>query len=335
MERRDFDPLEAARQGSLIWLMLAYLRDLERRNYSADTVVTRQRHLRMFADWCAERGVMDAAQVTRPMVERYQRWLFAFRRDDGRALSFSYQIQRVKPLQMLFRWAVRKHLLQANPASDLDFPRPIRQLPAVLTPEEAELVLAQPDTTTVAGLRDRAILEVLYSTGIRRMECAQLRQDDLDHRRGLVRITQGKGHKDRVVPIGARALAWVQRYERDARPALRPAPDDRTLFLALRGARGLSRDVLTVTVRQYFTAAGIEKPGSCHLFRHTMATALHRAGCDVRILQEMLGHSKLDTTALYTQVGAAQIKAAHAAFHPASSAADAAHLHVDQPGRPD
>lgn len=329
MQRRDFDPQETARPGSLARVMLAYLADLERRNYSADTVQTRQRHLRIFADWCGERGIVDAAQITRPIMERYQRWLFAYRREDGRPLTFSYQIQRVKPLQMLFRWAVRKHLVPANPAADLEFPRPIRQLPPVLTPEEAEAVLAQPDTTTPAGVRDRAILEVLYSTGIRRMECAQLRQDDLDHRRGLMRITQGKGHKDRVVPIGARALDWVQRYEATARPAFHPAADERTLFLSRRGARPLGRGALTVLVRQYFRSAGIDKPGSCHLFRHTMATALHRAGCDVRVLQEMLGHSKLDTTALYTQVGAAQIKAAHAAFHPAATAADAAHLRHD------
>ncbi len=325
MQRRDFDPAQATQAGSLVGLMQHYLTDLERRNYSADTLTVRRRQLRAFADWCAERGVTGAAQVTRAMVERYQRWLFAQRQDDGRPLSVGYQIQRVKPIQMLYRWAVRRHLVGANPAADLDYPRPIRQLPPVLSPEEAERVLAQPDPSTPVGLRDRALLEVLYSTGIRRMECARLRQDDLDHRRGLLRVVQGKGKKDRLVPIGARALDWVARYDAQARPLWHPDPTDRTLFLSPRGAP-LARDALTALVRGYVSAAGLNVTGSCHLFRHSMATALHRAGCDVRVLQEMLGHAKLDTTALYTHVGVAHLKAAHAAYHPAANATDADQL---------
>lgn len=332
MEKRDFDPVQAAQAGSLVALMQHYLADLERRNYSADTLLVRRRQLRAFADWCADRGICGAAQVTRPMLERYQRWLFAQRQDDGRPLSVGYQIQRVKPIQMLYRWAVRRHLVTANPASDLDYPRPIRQLPPVLNPEEAELILAQPDPASTLGLRDRALLEVLYSTGIRRMECVGLRQEDLDHRRGLLRVVQGKGKKDRLVPIGARALDWVARYDANARPLLRPDPNERILFLSPRG-QPLARDALTALVRGYVSAAGLSIAGSCHLFRHSMATALHRAGCDVRVLQEMLGHAKLDTTALYTHVGVAHLKAAHAAYHPAASPADADQLNLLRGGQ--
>ena len=322
--RRDFDADEIARPGSLQGLMARYLADLERRNYSAETTAIRRLQLLQFADWLAERGVTDAAAVTRPMAERYQRWLFAYRDGNGRPLTVGYQIQRVKPLQMLFRWAVKKHRLPANPASDLDYPRPIKRLPDVLTMEEAEKVLAVPDTGTPLGLRDRAILELLYSTGMRRMECCNLRRDDVDHRHGLVRINQGKGKKDRIVPVGARALDWLARYETRARPFLGPAsPDEPRLFLA-RSGRPLGRGALTVIARNHLRAAGIEKAGSCHIFRHTMATAMHAGGCDVRVIQELLGHAKLDTTALYTHVGVAHLKAAHAAFHPAATAAEAA-----------
>ncbi len=317
-----FDPSAVARPGSLQGLMVRYLSDLERRNYSPTTLDVRRRQLRAFARWLEERDVRDAAQVTRAMIERYQRWLFAYRRaDDGRPLTVGYQIQRVKPIEMLFRWAVRKHYLPANPASDLDHPRPVKKLPDVLTVAEVDAILAVPDPETPLGLRDRALLEMLYSTGMRRSELARLRLDDVDHRHGLVRIVQGKGHKDRVVPVGDRALVWLGRYTRDARSQLLGVGTGadalcRTIFLSTRGWP-LSPDNLTSLVRDHVLAAGITKPGSCHLFRHAMATALLQNGCDVRLIQELLGHTRLDTTALYTHVGVAHLKRAHTAFHPA------------------
>jgi integrase/recombinase XerD len=329
---RLLDPHEACRSGSLQELIAGYLADLARKNYSPETVSHRRCCLLLFADWLAERAVTDAATITRPMIERYQRWLYAYRREaDDQPLSVGYQIQRVKPLELLFRWAVRAHRLPANPASDLEYPRPIRRLPAVLSPYEAEAVLAQPDVSTPLGLRDRSILETLYSTGMRRAECSRLALDDIDARQGLVRIVQGKGHKDRVIPIGARALHWLDRYLSEARPALSLlAPQERRIYLSCRGLP-LTKDELTPLARGYLERAGITKPGSCHLFRHTMATALLNNGCDVRVIQEMLGHAKLDTTALYTHVGVAHLKAAHRAYHPAETApAEAA----DEPAPP-
>ncbi len=318
--RDAFEEAEVQRDGSLQGLMLGFLRDLERRNYSGGTVQTRKRYLLGFASWLAERDVRDHRQVTRPMIERYQRWLFHYRRTDGTPLTVAYQSNRVRAISLLFRWAVRKHLVPANPASDLDYPRPIRTLPAVLTAEEAAEILGQPDTSTALGLRDRSILETLYSTGIRRAELAALRFDDIDMQRGVVRVVQGKGKKDRLAPIGDRAVAWLQQYLDDARPVLlhrATEPDAvHALVYLSKSGRSLNSEDLTAKVRQYVQAAGVAKPGSCHLFRHTMATVLHEAGCDVRLIQEMLGHARLDTTALYTHVGAAHLKAAHAAFHP-------------------
>lgn len=322
-ELRALNPREAARPGSVQHLIARHLDELTRKNYSPDTVIQRRRALLQFSDWLAERAITDAAQIIRPMIERYQRWLFAYRREDGSALCISYQIQRVKPLELLFRWAVRAHRLPANPASDLEYPRPIRRLPEVLSPAEAEAVLAQPDLSTPLGLRDRSILETLYSTGMRRAECSRLMLEDIDPRQGLVRIVQGKGHKDRVIPIGERALHWLDRYCAEARPALALfATHERRVYLSCRGLP-LGRDDLTPLARGYIERAGIAKPGSCHLFRHTMATALLNNGCDVRVIQELLGHAKLDTTALYTHVGVAHLKAAHRAYHPAEAAAPA------------
>jgi len=309
------DPQLAQRPGSLVAVLVAWLQELTVRHYSPSTVRARQEMALQFAEWCAERDVLQAAQVTRPLVERYQSHLFHLRDDNGKALSVTYQSQRLACVQYLFRWAVRKGHVGANPAADIDRPREVRRLPAWLNPEEVAAILAAPDTQTPIGLRDRAILELLYSTGIRRTEAVRLGIYDLEATQGVLRINQGKGGKDRVVPIGTRALTWLQRYLDGPRALWAPLGEQR-LFLTDSG-RPFQPEPFGHLVRRYLTAAGIHKPGSCHLFRHTMATALLEGGCDVRLIQAMLGHAKLDTTAVYTHVGIAHLKRAHAAHHPA------------------
>jgi integrase/recombinase XerD len=299
----------------LAWLVRAYLDDLEARNYSPATVRTRREMCLQFVEWCAERDIAQASVVSRPLIERYQRHLFVLRTASGKALSVNYQIQRLAAVQFLFRWAVRRSLIGANPAADVDRPRPVRRLPEHLMADEVRSVLAVPDVASPLGLRDRALLETLYSTGIRRAECAALTLYDLDGDRGVLRVVQGKGNKDRFVPIGRQALHWIERYAREAR-VLVAGPGEAVLFLTEEG-RPFRPDALGNQVRRLLTAAGITKPGSCHLFRHTMATNLVERGCDVRLVQEMLGHAKLDTTALYTHVGIGHLTAAHRAHHPA------------------
>jgi len=327
---REFDADELARPGSLQHDMAAHVADLERRNFTADTCRNRRVILLRFARWLAERGVTRTAAVTRPMIERYQRWLFAYRKPGGDPLAVRTQTERVKLVQLFFGWAVRKRLITANPATDLDFPRPITALPAVLTHAEIGAVLAVPDPDTPTGLRDRTMLETFYATGMRRMELARLAITDLDLPGGIARIVQGKGRKDRLVPLGDRAADWIRRYLGEGRPALRPAVETAALFLH-DGGGPLTRDSLTIRVRKLLQAAGITKPGSCHLFRHTVATHLLEAGCDVRLIQELLGHAKADTTAIYTHVAIGQLQAAHAAFHPAL----AGRAGVDGPRSPD
>jgi integrase/recombinase XerD len=312
---RAFDPVAVEQIGSLQNIIRAFLDDLAVRNYSPETIRTRREMCLQFAEWCAERDIIQAAAITRPLIERYQKHLFFVRDRAGKPLSINYQNQRIMAVQSVFRWAVRKHLVGANPAADIDRPRPVRRLPDHLTVDELLAVLAAPDTATPLGVRDRAILEVLYSTGIRRAECVRLTLHDIDHGRGVLRVIQGKGHKDRAVPIGSRAREWVQRYVNEVRSTVAPLGEV-VLFLTEEG-RPFQPDPLGQLVRKLLTAAGIHKTGSCHLFRHTMATHLVERGCDVRLVQEMLGHAKLDTTALYTHVGIAHLVAAHAAHHPA------------------
>lgn len=301
--------------GSLVAVILAWLQELTVRHYSPATVRARQEMALQFAEWCAERDVLQAAQVTRPLIERYQAHLFHLRDTRGKPLTVTYQIQRLACVQYLFRWAVRKGHVGANPAADIDRPRDVRRLPCWLTPQEVAAIMAAPDIATPTGVRDRAALELLYSTGIRRTEAVRLGIYDVEASQGVLRIVQGKGGKDRVVPIGGRALDWLRRYI-DGPRAQRAGLGEQCLFLTDQG-RPFAPDRFGQMVRRYLTAAGIHKPGSCHLFRHTMATALLEGGCDVRLIQAMLGHAKLDTTAVYTHVGIAHLKAAHNAHHPA------------------
>jgi len=161
-------------------------------------------------------------------------------------------------------------------------------------------LLAVPDLKTGIGIRDRAILETLYSTGIRGLELIHLKLYDVDTERGTIMIRQGKGKKDRMLPIGARALAWIVKYRDDVRPELACGADDGTLFLTTLG-EAFAPNRLTQMVREYVDAADTGKRGSCHLFRHTMATLMLENGADMRYIQAMLGHAELSTTQIYTR----------------------------------
>jgi integrase/recombinase XerD len=185
----------------------------------------------------------------------------------------------------------------------------------VLTALEAEAVLRIPDVDDVLGLRDRAMLEVLYSTAVRRAELVSLRIYDLDRARGTLMVREGKGKRDRVVPMGERALLWVDKYLGESRPELVAAIDDGALFLANTG-EALSLDHVSMLVRQYVDRADLGKRGACHLFRHTAATLMLENGADIRFIQQLLGHAKLDTTAIYTQVSIHKLKEVHALTHP-------------------
>lgn len=286
------------------------------RNYSEATVVNRVAYLRRFANWCAERGLVQPREVTKPILERYQRFLFHYRRANGQPLSFRSQLVQLTAVRTFFRYLVRANHILSNPGADLDLPRVEKRLPrAVLSVSEAEQVLAQPDVKDAYGLRDRAILEVLYCCGLRRKEIVNLCLYDIDQERGTLLVRQGKGKKDRMVPIGERALAWVEKYLSEVRPSLVVEPDQRYLFLTMYG-EPLSVSWLTDRVRGYVEQSGVGKQGSCHLFRHTMATLMLEGGADLRFIQEMLGHADPKTTQVYTLVSIKKLQAVHAATHP-------------------
>lgn len=299
--------------------MRRYIEYLAVRGYTNQGRYSAERYLRDFIAWTDARSVTQPRHVTHSVLERYQRWLHHYRKKDGGPLSIASQRAKLVPLRGFFKWLTKSGEIDANPASELELPRRIRRLPAfVLSADETERVMAGADTGSLIGLRDRAMMEVLYSTGMRRMELANLELTDIDAEREVVLIRQGKGHKDRLIPIGARALHWVRRYLDLARPALAWNAREPILFLGLYG-ESLSPTWLSTTVAQYVNKAEIGKRGGCHLFRHTMATLMLEGGADIRFIQAMLGHAELSTTQIYTQVAIRQLQAIHAATHPGAA----------------
>jgi integrase/recombinase XerD len=286
------------------------------KNYSAKTVEGRETSLGFFITWCHERGLTSPREITKPILERYQRHLFLRRKADGNPLSARTQIAFTTPVRAWFKWLARANYILYNPASELELPRVEKRLPRhILNVKEVEAVMAVPDLATDLGIRDRAILEVLYSTGIRRMELINLKLHDVDAERGTIMVRQGKGKKDRMIPIGARALEWIAKWRDDVRPSFATGADDGTLFLTTLG-EAFAPNRLTQMVRETIDAANTGKRGSCHLFRHTMATLMLENGADIRYIQAMLGHAELSTTQIYTQVSVRKLKAIHTATHP-------------------
>ena len=203
------------------WWAEQYVVWLRERNYSERTLEQRQAFLGNFAAWCEARSLLYPQEVTRAVVDRYQSMLYHHRRPDGRPLSFQAQATRLISLKMYFRWLARRHVVALSPASELELPKVVKILPrTVLTALEAEAVLRIPDVDDVLGLRDRAMLEVLYSTAIRRAELVHLRVFDVDRQRGTLMVREGKGRRDRVTPLGERALMWVEKYLAESRSEL-------------------------------------------------------------------------------------------------------------------
>ncbi len=287
---------------------------------SDQTVISRKRALSRFAVWCNERDLNRPQDITRPILERYRRHLFHYRKSNGEPISFATQQQRLIPIKAFFKWLTKENYILYNPASELELPKVHKRLPkAILSADEVERILNQTLLHGEIGIRDRAIIETLYSSGIRRMELINLSLYDVDLKNGTMMVREGKGKKDRLVPLGQRACNWIERYRDEVRPRLVTDQNDNTLFLHESG-EPLRKNRLTDLVKKHIAAAGINKPGACHLFRHSMATLMLDNGADIRHIQAILGHSQLSTTEIYTQVAIRKLKAVHALTHPADRA---------------
>ncbi len=284
---------------------------------SPRTIELRERIIKIFMHWCDERNLDKPQDITRPILERYRRYLYHYRKKDGNPISFGTQQQRLVPIKAFFKWLTKENYILYNPASELELPKVHKRLPKhILTAQEVEQILNQTALHGDLGIRDRAIIETLYSTGIRRAELISLKLYDVDIQNGTLMVREGKGKKDRMLPLGERAGLWITSYIEEIRPELVTGTDDGTLFLHEFG-EAFHKNRLTDLVKRYIESAGINKQGACHIFRHTMATLMLENGADIRFIQAMLGHSQLSTTEIYTQVSIKKLKEIHTLTHPA------------------
>jgi integrase/recombinase XerD len=309
--------LNTSPEGALAQSLDKYLQHLAVKGFSESTLRVRRVHMEMFLKWCLRSRISAPAKVTRTSLENYQRYLFQYKKKDGQPLAVASQHSRLAPLKVWFRWLTQRKYIPHDPAAELELPRVGYKLPNVMNKEEAERVLGQPKIEVPLGIRDRAMLEILYSSGLRRMELLHLKLYDVDQKHGLITVREGKGKRDRVVPIGERALAWLEMYLNTFRPEIVRQPDDGIVFLTSNGVP-FTPNHLSWLTRQYVKSAGIGKSGACHIFRHTMATLMLEGGADIRYIQAMLGHVRLDTTQIYTHVSIRTLKQVHTTTHPAA-----------------
>ncbi|MCP5045504.1 MAG: tyrosine-type recombinase/integrase, partial [bacterium] len=262
-------PGDASDPAGLTALLERYLIWMETHHYAAHTVSIRRRHLSRFILWCDERSVTKVAELTPEMIERFQRHLFYYRKHDGQPLSISSQSHWLTGLRSWLSWVKDQKVIEHNPAVEMQLPKEEKRLPRhALSQSEVEAVLAQADPSTTVGLRTRTIMELLYSTALRRAEVLNLHLSDIDRERNVVLVRLGKGNKDRYAPIGQRALAWVDKYLAQARPKLTQDPAQPLLFVTAKGNKVHCND-LSERVRRCMNQAGVTKVGACHLFRHS------------------------------------------------------------------
>ena len=295
-----------------------FLTALAVQNMSQRTIETRRYTLTLFLKWAQERDLLRPEEITKPILESYQRHLWHLRKKDGKPLSVGTQIGRLTSVRSYFRWLCKENLLLADPAAHLDMPKEHRRLPEdTLSEREVSRILSVPDVSDPLGVRDRAMLELFYSTGLRRTELARIELRDLNQDRLTLFIRKGKGGKDRVVPVGARAAIWLRRYLDEVRPKLQLSLEEQSLFLTGYG-RGFSPNSLGNLVTQIVRKADLGRTGSCHLLRHACATHMLERGADIRVIQQLLGHSKLETTQVYTEVSIKLLREVHERTHPSS-----------------
>ncbi len=289
---------------------LAYL-ELER-GLSRNTLEAYRSDLQQLGEFLERRGV-DALSAGPADLAAFVGEL-ASGRNSRRAAAPATLQRKVACLRSFYRHLRREQILDADPTSELRPPRASGRLPNVLSRDEVNLLLAQPQGTGPAALRDRALLETMYACGLRASEAISLALGELDLEAGIL-IARGKGSKERIVPIGSKAVQTLQAYLKGARPRLVGLRDERCVFVNMRGA-GLSRQGLYKIVQQHARSAGLDHRMSPHTLRHTFATHLLAGGCDLRSLQEMLGHADIATTQIYTHLSAERLRDAYFDAHP-------------------
>ena len=277
------------------------------RGLSAHTLVAYERDLSALADFAARRK----ASVVELDPHQLSEFVGSLRE---RGLGARSQARHVFSIRGFYGFAQREGLVAVDPTENLRPPRAFRGLPRHLTPSQVEALLAAPDTRTTVGLRDRALLEVMYATGLRAAEVTSLALEGLDLELGIVRVL-GKGSKERLVPLGREAQRWTRRYLAEARPEFAREGSPGVVFLSQRGGK-LTHMGLWGAVRRHAVVAGVERVLTPHVLRHSFATHLLERGADLRALQAMLGHADISTTEIYTHVSRERLRKLYDKLHP-------------------
>ncbi len=281
---------------------------------AANTLAAYRRDLTAFAAWAgnpAASGWPAPFALAQAEAVHIEGW-FAARFEDSRPTTSN---RRLAALRRFYAWALREHRSPRDPCLTLVAAKQPPRLPKTLSEAQVEALLKAPDLDTARGLRDRAMLETLYATGLRVTELVEVHALNVSLNEGVVRVVRGKGGKDRLVPLGAEAAHWIERYLREARPELAGARPCDALFVTAR-AQAMTRQAFWQLVKKYARLADIHAPLSPHVLRHAFATHLLNHGADLRVVQMLLGHADISTTQIYTHVARERLKALHAAHHP-------------------
>ena len=300
----------------LIHLKDEYLRTLKVRNLARRTIEARTYMLERFFDYLADRHVDGIDGINKGIILDYQTELYQTINKRGRPNTVAYQNSMLTAVKGFMRFAKERDYIASDPSLDVPYAKVPKQLPrGILTNTEARRIINAPDTSCVLGYRDRVIMEVLYTTGIRKQELNNLNLTDVDYHDGFLRIEQGKGRKDRIVPLGRIACRYLENYIKSVRPELIKDPLNNALFLSTRGNR-ISKNMVWEMVKKYAKKSKIRKNISPHTFRHTCATAMLKNKADIRAVQELLGHESLESTQIYTRVTIGDLKEVHRRCHP-------------------
>ncbi|MFT3666183.1 site-specific tyrosine recombinase XerD [Piscinibacter sp.] len=274
---------------------------------AANTLAAYRRDLSLYADWLARehgRGIAESGEAD----------LLAYAVARHGASKASSANRRLTVFKRFFRWALREHLVAADPTLKLGSAKTPLRVPKTLSEAQVEALLAAPDADTPLGLRDRAMLELLYASGLRVSELVTLKAVHLSMSEGALRVA-GKGSKERLVPFGEEARAWLERYLADARGEILQGRSSDALFVTARGG-AMTRQMFWKLVKAHALRAGVRVPLSPHTLRHAFATHLLNHGADLRAVQMLLGHADISTTTIYTHVARERLKSLHARHHP-------------------
>ncbi len=276
---------------------------------SQNTLMAYRRDLKGFADFLARaKPPKTLLQASREDIDAW----FASRHASSKASTAN---RRLATLKRYFAWAIRTQQISEDPCLTLQSARQPVRFPKTMSEAQVDQLLEAPNTKEALGLRDRAMLETLYATGLRVSELVGLKVLHLSLNENVIRVVMGKGGKDRLVPMGAQAAYWLERYLKEARPELVGRKQSDDLFLTRRAA-GMSRQAFWQLIKKYALQADIHAPLSPHTLRHAFATHLLNHGADLRVVQLLLGHADISTTQIYTHVARERLKQLHATHHP-------------------